>query len=55
MLTHLIPAPTTAEDEQTYRDEVRLGGFTGSTVVAHDGLRVPINPTTGSARGAERL
>jgi ribonuclease Z len=45
VLTHLIPAPTTAEDEQAYLDEVRTGGFTGPTIVANDLLRLAItNP-----------
>jgi ribonuclease Z len=44
VLTHLIPAPTCAEDEQAYVDEVRAGGFTGPTVVAHDLLRIAITP-----------
>lgn len=46
VLTHLIPAPRSAEDERAYLDEVRAGGFGGSTLVARDGLRVPLNPTT---------
>lgn len=40
VLTHLFPAPSTFDDEQAFLDEVRLGGFTGHTVVAHDLLRV---------------
>lgn len=36
VLTHLIPAPTTKNDEQGYIDEVRSGGFTGTIVVARD-------------------
>lgn len=43
VLTHMIPAPTTDDDERAYLDEVRDGGFTGPTVVAHDLLRLPIS------------
>jgi len=43
VLTHMIPAPTTDDDERAYLDEVRDGGFTGATVVAHDLQRVPIS------------
>jgi len=39
----MIPAPTTDDDERAYLDEVRDGGFTGATVVAHDLQRVPIS------------
>ena len=46
VLTHLIPGPTGAQDEDAYRHEVRSGGFDGPTLIAHDGLRVSINPTT---------
>jgi ribonuclease Z len=42
VLTHLIPAPSTADDEQALLDEVRDGGFTGRTIVASDLLRIPI-------------
>ena len=40
VLTHLIPAPTSFEDEKAYLHEVRLGGFTGRIILAHDLLRV---------------
>ena len=43
VLTHMIPAPTTDDDERAYLDEVHDGGFTGRTVVAHDLLRLPIS------------
>jgi ribonuclease Z len=43
VLTHLIPAPQSAGDEQEYLDEVRAGGFDGRTIVAHDHLRVSVN------------
>jgi len=42
VLTHLLPAPASADDEQAYLDEVRAGGFDGPTVVGRDGLRVPV-------------
>lgn len=44
VLTHLIPAPTTTADQDAYVAEVRDGGFTGPTLVAHDGLRVATRP-----------
>lgn len=40
VLTHLIPAPSSPHDEQAYLDDVRRGGFTGRTFVAHDLLRI---------------
>jgi ribonuclease Z len=40
VLTHMIPAPACAEDELAYLEEVREGGFTGRTLVAHDLLRL---------------
>lgn len=46
VLTHLIPAPARAEDELAYLDEVREGGYTGRTLVAHDLMRL----TAGSTR-----
>jgi ribonuclease Z len=42
VLTHLIPAPTSSDDEQAFLDEVRANGFTGRTVIAHDLLRLPV-------------
>lgn len=36
ILTHLIPAPHTAEDKQLFADEVRAGGYTGELIVADD-------------------
>jgi ribonuclease Z len=44
VLTHLLPAPDSADDEQAYEAEVRAGGFAGPSLIAHDGLRIPINP-----------
>ena len=40
VLTHLIPAPSSPADERAYLDDVRRGGFTGRTFVAHDLLRI---------------
>jgi ribonuclease Z len=42
VLTHLIPAPTSSDDEEAYIAEVRSGGFTGEVVIAHDLLRLSI-------------
>jgi ribonuclease Z len=42
VLTHLIPAPRSVDHQQRYLDEVRAGGFAGSTLVAHDGLRITV-------------
>lgn len=36
VLTHLIPAPHTAEDQQAFLDEVRSGGYEGELIVADD-------------------
>jgi len=36
MLTHLIPAPRTAEDKQLFVDEVRQGGYEGEIFVCDD-------------------
>jgi ribonuclease Z len=44
VLTHLIPAPSSAATADAYLDEVHAGGFDGPTVVAHDLLRVPLAP-----------
>ncbi|MGD9996294.1 MAG: MBL fold metallo-hydrolase [Ilumatobacteraceae bacterium] len=42
VLTHLIPAPVSAEDEQAYIDEVRGAGFHGTTLVARDLTRFSV-------------
>jgi ribonuclease Z len=44
VLTHLIPAPRSDEDELAYIDEVRAGGFEGRVAVARDLLRIAIEP-----------
>ena len=36
MLTHLLPAPESASDEQRFADDVREGGFEGRLIVADD-------------------
>jgi len=36
VLTHLIPPPATAADEQAFADDVRSGGYEGEVVVARD-------------------
>ena len=36
VLTHLIPAPTSEAEKQSFIDEVRSGGFDGELVVADD-------------------
>jgi len=36
MLTHLIPAPFTAEDKQAFANEVREGGYEGEIMVCDD-------------------
>jgi ribonuclease Z len=43
VLTHLLPAPKSAEDHEAYLAEVRAGGFNGPTIIAHDLLRVPVH------------
>ena len=47
VLTHLIPAPTSADLQSAYLDEVRAGGFDGRILLAHDGLRITLRPTAG--------
>ena len=36
MLTHIIPAPGSAADEQVLIDEVREGGYRGEIIVGKD-------------------
>lgn len=36
VLTHLIPAPTTADDEAGFVDDVTAGGYQGRVTVGHD-------------------
>lgn len=42
VLTHLIPQPRTAEDEQKFADDARAGGYTGQITVGRDLLKVSI-------------
>lgn len=42
VLTHMIPAPVSPDDEQRYADEARTGGFAGPIMVARDLLRIPL-------------
>jgi ribonuclease Z len=42
VLTHLLPAPKTPEDEQAFVAETRAGGFTGELIVARDRQRLTI-------------
>ncbi|HEY5888344.1 MAG TPA: MBL fold metallo-hydrolase [Acidimicrobiales bacterium] len=36
VLTHLIPPPAGADDEQAFADDVRRGGYSGPLTVGHD-------------------
>ena len=36
ILTHLVPSPDTADEMAAFEDDVRLGGYRGSVVVADD-------------------
>lgn len=49
VLTHLIPAPRSVHDEQAFLDEVRVGGFDGHIVIAHDQLRLTVEPSESAA------
>jgi ribonuclease Z len=42
VLTHLIPPPSTADDEQAFADDVRAGGFTGRLTVGRDLLTIDL-------------
>jgi len=44
VLTHLLPAPAGPDQERSYLDEVRRGGYHGPTVVAADLTRIPVEP-----------
>jgi ribonuclease Z len=51
MLTHLIPAPDTADEEAQYVDEIRAGGYRGEIIVGQDLSRVtlPLNSNSGNS------
>ncbi len=36
VLTHLLPVPESAEDEEAFANDVRAGGYEGRLIVAHD-------------------
>lgn len=42
VLTHLLPAPESAADDEAFLDEVRAAGYEGPTHVARDLLRVRV-------------
>ena len=42
LLTHLIPAPRSAEDRQAFVDDVRQGGYTGNVTVCDDLFEVTL-------------
>ncbi len=44
VLTHLLPAPRSDEDELAYVNEVRAGGYDGPVIVARDLLRIAVEP-----------
>jgi ribonuclease Z len=46
VLTHLIPAPATAEDAAAFAAEVRAGGYEGPLTVGHDLLTVTLPTDT---------
>jgi hypothetical protein len=50
VLTHLIPAPDTAEEEQQYVDEIRAGGYRGEIIVGRDlsWVTLPLNGNSGN-------
>lgn len=48
MLTHIIPAPASAADEQTLIDEVRQGGYRGTIVVGRDLDRYQLGSAAGT-------
>ncbi len=42
VLTHLLPAPTSPEDEQAFLDEARANGYAGGLIIAQDLQRIAI-------------
>jgi ribonuclease Z len=45
VLTHLIPAPTSADQNQAFADDVRAGGFTGTVTVGRDLMTFALGPS----------
>lgn len=50
VLTHLIPAPNSPEQEQAFTDDVRSGGFTGKVTVGRDLMRFDLDVATDERR-----
>ncbi|MHC3472640.1 MBL fold metallo-hydrolase [Streptomyces sp. 7R007] len=48
VLTHLIPAPTTPQEEQSFIDDVRRGGYAGRVTVGRDLTTIDIGTPTGA-------
>ncbi|MGW5625308.1 MBL fold metallo-hydrolase [Streptomyces olivaceus] len=48
VLTHLIPAPTTAQEEQGFIDDVRQGGYEGRVTVGRDLTTIEIGAQVGA-------
>jgi len=44
LLTHLVPAPSTPAEEQSFIDAVRAGGYQGEIIVGHDLTTVTLPP-----------
>ncbi len=53
MLTHLIPAPSTAEEKQAFVDEVREGGYEGTVIVCDDLASVTLGDEANSLATGE--
>jgi ribonuclease Z len=50
VLTHLIPAPGSPEEEQGFVDDVRSGGFTGQLSVGGDLMRIAVESPAENSR-----
>lgn len=46
VLTHLIPAPTTDDEDALFLGDVRAGGYTGQVTVGRDLYTTPLRATT---------
>ena len=42
VLTHLMPAPESADDDEAFRRETRSGGYAEELIIATDLLRIPV-------------